>query len=120
MVTEKTKQFYLVSLAGEKRLDQKNIKRHIGERVRFATTNDLERILRVTPGSVSPLGLIFDTTGDIQGYIIDQTVLDAQMVTWHPNLNTQTLQFTQEEFQKILGLVSRCIIPYPKQDISLS
>lgn len=107
--TEKSKQLYLVSLVGEKKLDQKRIKELTTERVRFSDADDLERILQVTPGSVSPLGLIFDTDQEIQAYIIDQDILDANLVTWHPNVNTMTLQFPQEQFQKILGL-----IPHPK------
>lgn len=103
--TEKTKDFYLVSLVGEKKLDQKRIKELTGQRVRFAEADDLERILHVTPGSVSPLGLIFDTESEIHGYIIDQEIIDADLVTWHPNANTMTLQFTQNQFQKILSLV---------------
>jgi len=99
---EKTKQFYLISLEGHKKLEQPRIKALVGERVRFADATDLQRMLNVTPGSVSPLGLMFDTHIEISVYVVDQEILDADIVTWHPNNNTQTLEFTQENNQKIL------------------
>ncbi len=109
---EKTKQFYLVSLEGHKRMDQKRIKELLGERVRFSNPDDLERVLRVTPGSVSPLGLIFDTENEIASYIIDQEILDSQYVTWHPNINTQTLQITQSMNKKFLECLGHRILTY--------
>jgi len=103
---EKTKKFYLISLEGHKKMEQKRIKELLGERVRFSTPEDLERILHVTPGSVSPLGLIFDTDTEITSYVIDQDILDSELVTWHPNANTQTLQLTKEMNQKFLEIIT--------------
>ena len=109
---EKTGSFFLVSLEGSKKLEQPRIKKLVGERVRFAKPEDLERILHVTPGSVSPLGLIFDTELNISSYIIDQDILESDIVTWHPNNNTQTLEFTQDAFQKILQLLPHKTLTY--------
>ena len=109
---EKSKKFYLVSLIGTKQIEQSRIKTLIGERIRFADATDLERILHTYPGAVSPLGLVFDQQSEIQQYLIDKDILDADIVTWHPNDNTQTLQFTQGHYQKILNLLPHQTITY--------
>jgi len=102
---EKTRDFYLISLEGHKKIEQKRIKELLGERVRFSTPEDLERILHVTPGSVSPLSLVFDTNTEIKKYVIDSTILESDLVTWHPNNNSQTWQFTQEMNQRFLDSI---------------
>ena len=109
---EKSKKFYLISLEGHKKMEQKRIKELLGERVRFSTPENLLQLLHVTPGSVSPLGLIFDTDREIASYVIDQEILDAEFITWHPNANTQTLQFTQEMNQKFLDTIPHKKITY--------
>ena len=102
---KKSGSFYLVSLPAEKRIDQKQMRGAVGENVSFAGPEDLERMLRTLPGSVSPLGLIFDANSEIQKYLIDSDITDAAIVTWHPNDNSQTLEFSQGEFQKFLELI---------------
>ena len=109
---EKTKAFYLISLEGHKKLSQAAIKTLLGERVRFAKSEDLGRILNVVPGSVSPLGLIFDTESEIRKYVIDKEILEADFVTWHPNDNTQTYQFDQENMGKVLNMLGHEIVVY--------
>ncbi|MFW0871078.1 MAG: YbaK/EbsC family protein [Patescibacteria group bacterium] len=111
--TEKSKSFYLISLVGEKKISQSVIRSLIGERVRFALAYDLARILHTTPGSVSPLGLLFDTLGEIKGYIIDEQIINASEVAWHPNINTQTLVFSKNIFQMFLSLLPHSILIYP-------
>lgn len=109
---EKTKKLYLISLEGHKKLEQSKIKLAIGERVRFAQANILSDILHVTPGSVSPLGLLFDTQQCISAYIIDNEIMSSDTVSWHPNINTQTLSFSQEMNQMFLSLLPHRKILY--------
>lgn len=110
--TEKSSRFFLVSLEGKKKLEQSRVKELVGERIRFASPEDLMRMLKTTPGSVSPLGLIFDTQQEIEGYLVDQDIYDAEYVLWHPNDNAQTLQFTQEAFQQFLDTVPHSVMRY--------
>ena len=59
---KKTGQFYLVTIPHEERLDLNKFRGLIGApKVRFAEPDDLSEILGLTPGAVSPLGLINDT-----------------------------------------------------------
>lgn len=109
---EKTKNFYLISIDGYERIDKAKIKELLGERIRFSKEEDLQEILNVTPGSVSPLGLIFDKSKVIKKFVVDQKALEAEIVQWHPNNNNQTLEFKKEEFQKFLDLLEHEVLIY--------
>ena len=54
------KNFYLIILPCEKKLDMKGLVEPLGEDVKFANEDDLKRILDITPGAVSPFNLIND------------------------------------------------------------
>ncbi len=109
---EKTKNFYLISIDGHERINKTRIKELLGERIRFSNKEDLERILAVKPGSVSPLGLIFDKDREIKKFVIDKRALDADIVMWHPNSNNQTIQFKKEEFIKFIDLLEHKYLIY--------
>ena len=110
--TQKSQGLYLLSVVGDKKLEQGRVKALLGERVTFVGVETLEKVLRVTPGSVSPLGLIFDTTQAIQGYLIDEDLLSAERVNWHPNDNTMTVQLTQEAWEKVLSCLPHSQLVY--------
>lgn len=109
---EKSKDLYLVSLEGNTKLSQSIIKSLIGERVRFADSDVLADVLCTTPGSVSPLGLIFDTKQTIKGYIIDERIWAADQLAWHPNINTQTLVFNTAVFKAFLDTLPHQTMNY--------
>lgn len=109
---EKSKDLYLVSLEGNTKLSQPIIKSLIGERVRFADSTVLADVLHTTPGSVSPLGLIFDAQQRIKSYIVDEQIWTAAELAWHPNINTQTLVFSTPVFQAFLDTVPHQILTY--------
>ena len=55
--------FYLITLRGDKRVKLNKFKRLYGTRtLTFASEEELERILGLKAGSVSPLGLLHDPT----------------------------------------------------------
>lgn len=94
--------FYLVTLLDDQQLDLKTFgKEFIGARLSFAKPNDLLQYLNVTPGAVSPFGLMFDTTGAVTFYL-EHSFLPYDYWNFHPLENDQTLQIKQEDCLQFL------------------
>ena len=99
---KKTDQFYLVTFSHEKRLDLKEFRKIIeAPKVRFAGPDHLWTILGITPGAVTPLGLVNDTLNRTI-FIVDEEVWNAEEVCCHPNINTETLQIPHTDFQRLI------------------
>ena len=99
---KKSGQLYLVTIPYDKRLDLNQFRKMIGApKVRFAKPEDLFEIFGITPGAVSPLGLINDTNNKVI-FIIDETIWNAKEICCHPNVNTETLQIPGSDFQKLI------------------
>ena len=82
-------------------------------RLSFAPESALQKHLHLQSGSVSPLGLHFDTEHIIT-LAAEQAVLDTPHIAFHPCDNSATVIFTQEVFwQKVLPAlgVSPIFIP---------
>ena len=57
--------------------------------------------LGVTPGSVSPFGLLNDRDHAVR-VVIDRDLTTADRVSFHPNINTATLTIARTDFEKFL------------------
>jgi Ala-tRNA(Pro) deacylase len=68
----------------------------------FASPELLMELLRVTPGSVTPLGLIFDASHRID-VIVDEDAWAIGRFQFHPLINTATVVIDQEGFKKFLS-----------------
>ena len=99
----KTKsQFYLVVVNAYKKVDLKNLAKHLGESsLSFASAEYLHDYLNLTPGSVSPFGLINDEDKKVH-VVIDTDLLANDKVAFHPNINTATLIISSHDFKKFL------------------
>jgi len=95
-------QFYLVTIPQEKRLDLKKFSKMINaSKIRFGESEDLIELLGLTPGAVSPIGLVNDTKNRVI-FIIDKDVWNAKDICCHPNNNTETLQMSGLDFRKLI------------------
>ena len=93
---------YLVILGIEKTADLRHLVKVIGDdRLSFASPERLMKYLGVTPGSVSPLGLIHDTTRSVR-VIIDSDLRAAERIIFHPNDNTASLTISGADFVRFL------------------
>jgi len=72
-----------------------------GERLGFASEKRLNKYLQLIPGSVSPFGVINDAENHVILFI-DQTLREAEAVSFHPNVNTATLTLSFPDFEKFL------------------
>lgn len=94
-------QFYLVFLEAHQRADIKGLARMLGEsRLRFATAQELGEVLRLEPGSVSPMGIINDVQKRVT-LLLDGN-LQGKEVLVHPNDNTRTLALAFEDLIRFL------------------
>lgn len=92
--------FYLISLCGDKQMDIKAFRSSLGEsKLSFAKPQYLMQYLQVTPGSVNPYGLIYDTDKKVQ-FFIDDDLLQEEWISFHPNVNTATISLKTDDFQK--------------------
>jgi Ala-tRNA(Pro) deacylase len=92
----------LVLISGAKRLDLKNLEKLLDEtRLSFASPERLMKYLEVSPGSVSPFGLINDLEKSVT-FIADNELLTHDELALHPNINTQTLILKTEDFKRFL------------------
>ena len=88
---DKSARFWLVTVEAHARVDLKALAGAIGAgKVSFGKAEDLERLLGVTPGSVTPLGAINDAGGAVS-VVLDPAVAGAARANVHPLRNTATL-----------------------------
>ena len=105
----KSKNFYLIIIPAIKNLEIKKFEDILNKKLKFANETDLKEIINTTPGSVSPFALIFDNELRVQ-LIIDKEVWDSNFVSFHPNINTETLELTQQDFHKFINSLKNKLI----------
>jgi Ala-tRNA(Pro) deacylase len=94
---------FLVVAAHSTPIDIAAIAARIGEgRLSFASAERLAAHLGLTPGAVSPFGLINDRSGSVR-VLIDSTLRAAARVGFHPNVNTATVVLSFADFQRFLA-----------------
>ena len=98
----KPRLYFLVTLPAEKAINLLGLSKELSlKKLSFCKKEDLQELLHLEPGSVSPLGLINDLANRVT-YIIDKNVWDAERVCFHPNINTETLEILQKDFHAII------------------
>jgi len=91
--------FYLVGMPAEKKLCTKSLKRHLGvKKINFGSPNELKLKTGLVPGSVSIFGII-NSDKDV-GIVIDKIVWESEIVGFHPNVNTETLEISHSDLKK--------------------
>lgn len=95
--------FYLLMIAGDKAFKTSVLSRQIGSsRLSFAPPEDMERLLDITPGSLSVLGLMNDRENRVQ-LLMDEDVRKGEYFGCHPCVNTSSLRLrTEDLMEKIL------------------
>lgn len=89
---DKRRNYYLITVRGEKRVDLKAFRHAHGTRpLSFASDEELAALLALTAGSVTPLGLLNDETRRV-ALFIDEALLEGDgLIAVHPNDNTATV-----------------------------
>jgi Ala-tRNA(Pro) deacylase len=100
---QKGTRHYLVILPVTKRADLRAVADQVGDgKLSFASAERLQRYLGVTPGSVSPFGLIHDTDHHVRVFL-DRELKQATRISFHPNINTRTIVLSFGDFERFLS-----------------
>lgn len=90
-------EFFLLTMPGEKKFQTGRVSKQIGvPRMTFAGSDAMEQYLNLLPGSVSPLGLLFDQEKKVK-FLIDREVLAGEKIAVHPCVNTATVVLKVED-----------------------
>ena len=100
---QKGNRHYLVVLLHSKKADLRAVANQIGDgKLSFASPERLQTHLGLTPGSVSPFGLINDHAHAVR-VVLDRDLKSAERVSFHPNVNTRTLVISRGDFERFLA-----------------
>lgn len=98
---DKKRRYYLVCARQEKRVDLKELQQKIASRrLSFASEEDLQRLLGLTKGSVTPLGILNDTERQVS-VVLDEA-FRGTLIGVHPNQNTATVWLQTEDLLRLL------------------
>ena len=95
--------FYLLMLPGNKVFKTSVLsKQFVSSRLSFASSEAMEELLDITPGSVSVMGLMNDHENRVQ-LLMDDDVLKGEFIGCHPCINTSSLRFrTSDLIERII------------------
>jgi len=95
-------QHYLVVIESYKKTSTKDLAKQIeSTRLSFASPERMEKYLDLTPGSVSPFGLINDKNKEVE-VLIDKDLNARERITFHPNINTASITISYDDFQRYI------------------
>ncbi len=97
---QKGNRHYLVVIEHSKKADLRLVADQIGDgKLSFASPERLMTHLGVTPGSVSPFGLINNPDRSVR-LVLDRDLKSATRLSFHPNINTVTFTVAAADFAK--------------------
>ena len=98
---DKRQNYYLITVKGDKRVNLKEFRKKYGLRnLSFASAEELMKIMGLTPGSVTPLGLLNDEEHIVKFYLDSE--FNGTLIGVHPNDNTATVWLKSEDLIKII------------------
>jgi len=102
---KKGKRNFLVVLPAKKQVDLKKFTKLVEEsKISFGSNERLKKFLWLEPWSVSPFGLINDINKIVEVYI-DRDIYESEIVNFHPNVNTASLELSKDMFRKFLNVI---------------
>lgn len=99
---DKKRNYYLITVKGDKRVDLKEFRRAHGTRpLTFASPEDLMSIMGLIPGAVTPLGTLNDEERRVILYL-DSDFMNGDLIGVHPNDNTATVWMKASDLVSIV------------------
>ncbi|HCC71199.1 MAG TPA: prolyl-tRNA editing protein [Bacteroidales bacterium] len=93
---------YLVILEHLRKLNMKDLESRLKQgKLTFASEKRLKKYLGLSPGSVSPFGLINDHDKHVHLFI-DKKLLESDNLSFHPNNNTASLIISKNDFIRFI------------------
>lgn len=98
---DKKRNYYLITVKGNKRVDLKQFRKRYGLRaLSFASVDELFLIMKLLPGSVTPLGILNDTECKVHFYL--DVKFSGNKIGIHPNDNTATVWMQADDLMKLI------------------
>lgn len=103
--------YYLLTVYGHKRVNLKQFfKTHGLRRLSFCNEQELEELLGLTPGSVTPFGLLNDHNSKVIFYL-DQEFLEGNgYIAVHPMINTSSVTLKTDDLISLLEETHKVIL----------
>ncbi|MCI8793768.1 MAG: prolyl-tRNA synthetase associated domain-containing protein [Bacilli bacterium] len=99
---DKKRNYYLITLKGNKKINLKEFRKSQNTRaLSFASEEELQEIMSLTAGSVSPFGLLNDENLLVHFYIDKD--YDDSVIGIHPNDNTETIILKVKDLIEIIA-----------------
>jgi Ala-tRNA(Pro) deacylase len=93
----------LISAHADNQLKLNQLHKLIGtRRLSFASSELMEEVLGVVPGSVTGFALMNDTAGRVR-YILDAALEAYDEVNFHPLVNTATTRVSLSDFKRFVS-----------------
>lgn len=100
--------FYLVGMKASERLDIRKLEEKLNvKKLRFGSEDEMLKEIKIKPGNVSVFCAL---NNDKVILIVDKKVKDAELVGFHPNVNTETLVLDKRNFEKYLKSLKNKVI----------
>lgn len=100
-LTNKKGKYYIYVLEDRKQANLKELQIFLNEkRLSFGKEEELNEILKLTKGSVTPLGIINDKD-NLVTILLDKDLIDKKILA-HPNVNTKTMSLEYKDLIKII------------------
>ncbi|NUR55096.1 MAG: prolyl-tRNA synthetase associated domain-containing protein [Acidobacteria bacterium] len=100
---KKGNRHYLVILEVSKAADLRQIVKLVeDDRLSFGSPERLMNELGLTPGSVSPFGLINDDDGSVR-VLVDADLRGQERLIFHPNINTASVVISWADLEKFFA-----------------
>lgn len=94
----------------EAKVDLKKIEEKFEcRKLEFASTSDLDCLLKTYPGNVSVFNIDYDVDNKVN-LIIDEEILDRSLLAFHPLYNGMSLFLTPVNLLKYLMLIKRDVV----------
>jgi Ala-tRNA(Pro) deacylase len=106
---KKARRFFLVVTACEKTTKLDELSSQVGvARLRFGSEENLLRLLGVTRGAVTMMGLINDTGCQVELWV-DAEIWHGKYFLSHPLVNTATLVLAKSELERFFALTGHVL-----------
>ncbi len=97
LLKTKAGKFILANLAADRKIDLKKLERIVGEKLRFATREEVLRATNCEPGSVPPFGRLFGLST-----YLDESVLENDFVNFNIGTLTKSVKISKHDLLKIM------------------
>ncbi len=96
------KRHFLLVAPEHKEVDLRSVRSQLGcSRLSFGSEERLWNCLKLTPGSVSPFGVINDKDCKVE-VVLDRELVGKESLGFHPNDNTATIWISFEDIKKVI------------------